>query len=30
MVKLYNCFDVNMLCTGGEGAGLTYIEAAAC
>ncbi len=30
MVKLYNCFDVNMLCTGGEGAGLPYIEAAAC
>ena len=30
MVKLYNCFDVNMLCTGGEAAGLPYIEAAAC
>ena len=30
MVKLYNSFDVNMLCSGGEGAGLTYIEAAAC
>ena len=30
MVKLYNAFDVNMLCTGGEGAGLPYIEAAAC
>lgn len=30
MVKLYNCFDVNMLCTGGEAAGLTYPEAAAC
>jgi len=30
MVKLYNCFDVNMLCSGGEGAGLPYIEAAAC
>lgn len=30
MVKLYNSFDVNMLCTGGEGAGLPYIEAAAC
>lgn len=30
MVKLYNTFDVNMLCSGGEGAGLTYIEAAAC
>jgi len=30
MVKLYNCFDVNMLCSGGEGAGLPYLEAAAC
>jgi len=30
MVKLYNSFDVNMLCTGGEGAGLPYLEAAAC
>ena len=30
MVKLYNSFDVNMLCTGGEAAGLPYIEAAAC
>ena len=30
MVKLYNSFDVNMLCTGGEGAGFPYIEAAAC
>jgi len=30
MVKLYNSFDVNMLCSGGEGAGLPYIEAAAC
>jgi len=30
MVKLYNSFDVNMLCSGGEGAGLTSIEAAAC
>ena len=30
MVKLFNSFDVNMLCTGGEGAGLPYIEAAAC
>ncbi|KKM88377.1 hypothetical protein LCGC14_1259440 [marine sediment metagenome] len=30
MVKLYNSFSVNMLCTGGEGAGLPYIEAAAC
>ncbi|GAH12175.1 unnamed protein product, partial [marine sediment metagenome] len=25
MVKLYNSFDVNMLCTGGEGAGLDFI-----
>jgi len=30
MVKLYNSFDVHMLCSGGEGAGLPYIEAAAC
>jgi glycosyltransferase involved in cell wall biosynthesis len=30
MVKLYNTLDVNLLCTGGEGAGLPYIEAAAC
>ena len=30
MVKLFNSFDVNMLCSGGEGAGLPYIEAAAC
>ncbi len=30
MVKLYNSLDVNMLCSGGEGAGLTYIEAAGC
>ena len=30
MVKLYNSFDVNMLCTGGEGAGFPYIEAAGC
>ena len=30
MVKLYNSFDVNMLCSGGEGAGFPYIEAAAC
>jgi len=29
-VKLYNSFDVNMLCSGGEGAGLPYIEAAGC
>lgn len=30
MVKLYNSFDVNLLCSGGEGAGLPYIESAAC
>lgn len=30
MVKLYNCFDVNFLCSGGEGAGLPYLEAASC
>lgn len=30
MVRLYNAFDVNYLCSGGEGAGLTYIEANAC
>jgi glycosyltransferase involved in cell wall biosynthesis len=30
MVKLYNAIDVNLLATGGEGAGLPYIEAAAC
>jgi glycosyltransferase involved in cell wall biosynthesis len=27
MVKLYNCFDVLLLCTGGEGFGLPLIEA---
>jgi len=30
MTRLYNCFDVNLLCSGGEGAGLPYLEAAAC
>lgn len=30
MVKLYNAFDVNFLCSGGEGAGLPYLEANAC
>jgi len=30
MVSLYNCFDVNFLCSGGEGAGLPYMESAAC
>ena len=30
MVRLYNAFDVNMLCSGGEGAGMPYTEAAAC
>lgn len=30
MARLYNSFDVNLLCSGGEGAGLTYLEANAC
>jgi glycosyltransferase involved in cell wall biosynthesis len=30
MVKLYNSFDVLLGCTGGEGAGLPYLEAASC
>jgi glycosyltransferase involved in cell wall biosynthesis len=30
MVKLYNCFDVLLLCSGGEGFGLTLIEAQSC
>jgi len=30
MNKLYGTFDVNFLCSGGEGAGLTYLEANAC
>lgn len=30
MLHLYNCFDVNLLCSGGEGAGLPYLEANAC
>jgi glycosyltransferase involved in cell wall biosynthesis len=30
MVRLYNSFDVNLLCSGGEGAGLPYLEANAC
>jgi glycosyltransferase involved in cell wall biosynthesis len=30
MVSLYNAMDVNFLCSGGEGAGLPYIESAAC
>jgi len=29
MVKLYNCFDVLLLCSGGEGFGLPLIEAQA-
>lgn len=29
MVTLYNSFDVNLLCSGGESAGLPYLEAAA-
>lgn len=30
MCRLYNSFDVNLLCSGGEGAGLPYLEANAC
>ena len=30
MVNLYHTFDALLGCTGGEGAGLTYLEAAAC
>jgi glycosyltransferase involved in cell wall biosynthesis len=30
MVRLYNSFNVNLLCSGGEGAGLPYLESAAC
>lgn len=30
MVKLYNCFDVLLLCSGGEGFGLPLLEAQAC
>jgi glycosyltransferase involved in cell wall biosynthesis len=30
MVKLYNCFDVLLLCSGGEGFGMPLIEAQAC
>jgi len=30
MQKLYGTFDVNFLCSMGEGAGLPYLEAAAC
>jgi glycosyltransferase involved in cell wall biosynthesis len=30
MVKLYNSFDVLLLCSGGEGAGKPYLEAASC
>lgn len=30
MVSLYNAMDVNYLCSGGEGAGLTYLEANSC
>lgn len=30
MQHLYNTFDVNFLCSGGEGAGLPYLEANAC
>ncbi len=30
MAKLYNAFDVLLMCTGGEGAGLPILEANAC
>lgn len=30
MCRLYNSFDVNLLCSGGEGGGLPYLEANAC
>lgn len=30
MCRLYNAFDVNLLCSGGEGGGLPYLEANAC
>ena len=30
MAKLYNCADVLLLCTGGEGVGLPLLEAQAC
>lgn len=30
MVHLYNSFDVNFLCSGGEAAGLPYLEANSC
>jgi glycosyltransferase involved in cell wall biosynthesis len=30
MAKLYGTFDVNLLCSGGEGAGLPYLEAGSC
>jgi len=30
MVKLYNCFDVLLLCSGGEAAGMPLLEAQAC
>jgi len=30
MVKLYNCADAYCLCSGGEAAGLPYLESAAC
>jgi len=30
MVKLYNMMDVHLLCSGGEGFGMTLIEAQAC
>jgi glycosyltransferase involved in cell wall biosynthesis len=30
LVRLYNCFDVLLLCSGGEGFGMPLIEAQAC
>lgn len=30
MVTMYNSFDVHLLCSGGEGAGNTYLESASC
>jgi glycosyltransferase involved in cell wall biosynthesis len=30
MVKLYSSFDVTLLCSGGEGAGLPYLESQSC
>ena len=30
MVRMYNCADAHVLCSGGEAAGLPYLEASAC